>query len=701
MAGKPWILAGLLVVLPAAAGPPDSAQGPAVRVGNATMTLDWYTSTPRWKTQPNRNNAFHPVGHSRKRAGRRTFQLVTLENRYLRLEICPELGGPVVRAVHKPTGQDLFFFEGKAKDWIPFWESGVKANFPFHEHGIRTHDQPASHRIVRAEHGAVTVAMYMTFHRFDGPENRWQQGRFSNMTLSQHVTLAPGEAGFDVTYRIFNAAPWKQGRRFWNDAFFPKHHTKRGVVQGNDKPPGRSDAELIYPVAWISGHNADKLRRFDQADVRVADYKARHVSLFAWDTAGPFAGVWYPAARVNRLRIADPARAPGAKFYFQPERWTGKGHHGHMRNFIELWGGTDHVFEGVENWIDPGEAFELTHRFAMTTGIGRADFANRHAAIALETGGEQPQLQIELLAEQPELVVRLGDRVVARHPATRPGQAVTVDLPAGTDLPARIVLSAGRRVLLDASLPVQIDDGRAGHEAIAAASARTPQGEERAGSAMTWGRHYRNALGARGYPDPSVARGRLLYRDGQLAKAVETLAGACRQTDDPEGWYLLGRALLDLGRTDRARTALAAAVQGKQTCPAAHLPLAVLALGDENRDAARRHLDALLQARPKHWQGHRLRAWIAATDSTPDPQRAAGLVDEDPADPIALWIYTQALAAGGTDADGEPDPAPDRATEAGTALAGLLTEPGAKARLSRFRALTTGRMPAPYRMKKQ
>jgi hypothetical protein len=122
----------------AAAGPPVSAK-------EEPLTLPWHVSTPNYKSDPNAAKPFAPLKDSHKSAGDRVFRTIVLENQFTKVQVIPELGGVVARAIHKPSGDDFFYFEQKAKDWLPWWESGVKVSFPYFEHiSLRFESDPVS-----------------------------------------------------------------------------------------------------------------------------------------------------------------------------------------------------------------------------------------------------------------------------------------------------------------------------------------------------------------------------------------------------------------------------------------------------------------------------------------------------------------------------------------------------------------------------
>ena len=65
------------------------------------------------------------------------YEVVTLENKYLKIEILPEIGGRIYSALDKTTGYDFFYKQhvikpaliGVLGSWI---SGGVEFNWPFH-----------------------------------------------------------------------------------------------------------------------------------------------------------------------------------------------------------------------------------------------------------------------------------------------------------------------------------------------------------------------------------------------------------------------------------------------------------------------------------------------------------------------------------------------------------------------------------------
>jgi tetratricopeptide (TPR) repeat protein len=497
------------------------------------------------------------------------------------------------------------------------------------------------------------------------------------MMLSQLVTLRPGSSSFSVTYRIVNPVGYRQGRRLWMDAVFPRNHLPSGTVQGTSPPPRKSDSQFIFPVAWVSTHNGRDLRRWTQADSPVAAYD-NTVSIFAWNRRYGVAGVWYPSVKVNRLMISDVDAAPGAKLWFAGEQqkpaepwWNFK------YNFVEIWGGSDSVFEGVEHWIAPGESYQFTQHFALAGGIGKVDFANDRAAVNVELAGDTPRVEAVLFQDAGNVSATWNGKPLGQGNA-KVGEPMRFDLPADANA-GRLVLKADDQAVVDERFPLRIPADREGHDEIKAALKSSPASLEKAGDNAHFGEMFRAAIGK--YPAGSVGRGRLLYRDGYLQAAVRCLRKAV--SDDPsvgEGWHLMGVALLEQDKKKQAATALNKALVAKRPCVHARYYLAVIALGEKDFDSADEHLATLIEKRKNHWEAKLLRVYTLKKRGEVKKARdlAYEMYSEDPADPRLIWLGRLELGS--------------------LFREGCVREPGAKRRIEEFSKAMKGELRPPARL---
>jgi tetratricopeptide (TPR) repeat protein len=395
---------------------------------------------------------------------------------------------------------------------------------------------------------------------------------------------------------------------------------------------------------------------------------------------------------VNRLRLTDPKRAPGAKFYVErgtPRIPDGAKHLGFDTNynFIELWGGTDSVFEGVENWLGPGEVFSFTHTFALARGIGKASFADERLAVCVNFDSPKDGVGVVPWRAVKEIRAALDGQALTRSDGQGPGAAP--DRPASFALPAgaqrgTLVLTADGQEVLRRAFPLEIPDDTSGHERIRAglSASREMFADQRD---RNWGvSGAQEAVGR--YPADSTDRGRVLYRLGRTDEALACLKKAVEAGQkDGEAWHLLGAALLEKGNTNEAASAFARAVAAEKPYLPARFYLALLALGRNDPGAAQKELTALRQAIPQHWEARLLTAFLSGSVA-----EARALESEDPADPRAAWVLLQtAKKAGET----------ETAAAAQTALEALMKEPGAGDRVAEFEVLTQGRYAPPKRLK--
>lgn len=665
---------------------------PAVRVTYGSMTLRYLECLSIGQVDPAHPRAMQPL-YGTETASTRSFATVELTNEFLRIVIVPEMAGAVARVQVLATGDDLFFWENQAKNYLPYWESGLKVSFPFREHGTTLH-QPVGWRVVPREDGSVTFAAWSEFSRFDIAVNRWIYGRYSDMFLSQQITLAPGRNTFTATWRLVNPAPYRQGRRLWADATFPREHDAQGAVQAQRTPPRPTLTQWIFPATWVSSHGGATLRPYDQAQTRLADY-ATTMSIFGWDLRYGFAGLYYPRVNVNRLVVWDPAVSPGAKQWFDGERthFDDRYSLSFKYNLVELWVGSDAVFEGVEQWLGPGQVYAFTQQFLYVRDMGKVDYANAHLAINCELDGERPRIEVVTCSPARELVVRINEREIGPAQACDAVHPARWALPAPTG-PVTVTIDADGQRLLDQVFPLPLGDP-AQKPAARPALERSPQQLEKDGNSAHFGETFRAA--ASQYPPASLGRGRCLYRDGYLRAAERTLHAAAQVADAAgEAQMLLALALWEQhGAADaRVGTALEAALTSTPPyLPALHWR-AVRALAQGQRASAAADLERLIAHDDRHWEAQLLHAWVRGTASSTPPATAlahvARLEQADPADPRLAWVHLEVLTHHGA------SPAA-RAAQA-RVLDQLLAEPGAAERLEQFRQLTRGNYVPPRRL---
>ncbi len=642
------------------------------------------------------------------RMGELSFTSVVLENPYIRVRVVPDVGGAIESAQFKPTGDEFFMRERRYKQWWPWWESGIKLSFPFAEHGCVLLEQPASWRVHRHADGRVTVAMWMEFSRWNANNYpSWARrgaGGFaqtdkttgapaipwhghSSQLVTQMVTLSPNSAVLSVTYRLVNPTPYRQGRRLWNTAYLPRYHTHAGaVLDGGPVPQQPTDAEFIFPSFYKSTHRAADFGTI--ADFDLAGWaKGKAYSLFSWNMAMGFSGIFYPQVKVNRLRFHD-ADGPGTKFWYDDYKAydpSPANFRANVADGVEVWGGFDNLFEGVERWNGPGEADSFTNAWAIAHGIGKVQFANRRCAVAAEP--REGGLRLSVVPFAPAGVqVRWNGAAVGAALAGAPDQPVQFDL-AGKE--GRLTVLCDGQNAYDGAWPVPIKDNAGENEPVRQ-SVSGPYSREMAANGKGYGA---GGIGGRPilkYADGTTDQGRIEYRLGYLKQAQATLRAATdKDANDGEGWHLLGMCHLEAGQREDAVRCLDSAVKAKRACPAARYYRALVAIGAGQKARALEELGALMREVPKHWEARLLRTWLLLEESASREQAlslARDLVDEDPSDPRAARVLLEALYRTTWHGDREL-----LALQEWKAFHQLQQEPGAQQRIREFLAATQGR----------
>lgn len=161
---------------------------------------------------------------------------VILSNEYVAVVVAPNGGMYVPEATDLITGKEILH--------------GLKLNFPYFEHGIKT-NQTSGYRIIRNPDGSVTVAMNMRFCHHQGPKEIERYGRFAERSLSEFVTLRPGEALFEFRGRVDNPTPLRLSYRLWD----------RYLLPVND------DTRFIMPVSHGVEHSANWILPWPKREV--------------------------------------------------------------------------------------------------------------------------------------------------------------------------------------------------------------------------------------------------------------------------------------------------------------------------------------------------------------------------------------------------------------------------------------------------
>src|SRR5260221_1211920 len=241
--------------------------------------------------------------HDEKRP--RTYRLVFLENEYLHIEILPDLGGRIYRALDKTNGYDFVYYNrvikpalvGLAGPWI---SGGIEFNWPQH-HRPNTFG-PVEYRI--GPHSDDSKTVWVS-----------EIDRMYGTKMTAGFTLYPGKAYLEIHVQLYNRTPGPQTFLWWANPAVSVNDYTQSVF-----PPdvhavfdhGKPDVST-FPIATRTDYKMDY-----SAGVDISRYKNIPVptSYMAYHSDYNFVGGYDNAVQAGILHVANHHISPGKK------QWT-------------------------------------------------------------------------------------------------------------------------------------------------------------------------------------------------------------------------------------------------------------------------------------------------------------------------------------------------------------------------------------------
>ena len=500
------------------------------------------------------------------------YRLVLLENEYLHIEIMPELGGRIYRALDKTNGYDFVYYNrvikpalvGLAGPWI---SGGIEFNWP-------QHHRPSTF-------GPVEYAIR---DNADGGKTVWvsEIDRMYGTKMTAGFTLYPGKAYLEIHVQLYNRTPEPQTFLWWaNPAVSVNDHTQSIF------PPdvhavfdhGKRDVSR-FPIATGTYYKMDY-----SAGVDISRYKNIPVptSYMAYHSDYNFVGGYDNAVQAGILHVANHHISPGKK------QWTwGCGEFGKAwdRNltdedgpYIELMAGVYTDNQPDFAWLQPYEEKSFKQYFMPYKNIGVVKNASIEAAVNLDVDAAKraATLQVYTTSVFAHAVIELKgkDRVYVNETVTiSPTQifATSVSLDSedqAADLMTTVKDADGN--LLIAYQPKQPEIEKLPEAAKPLPMPADVQTNEALYLAGLHLEQYRHATfepdhyyleGLKRDPGDiriNVAYGTLLLRRGlfreseaHFRKAITTVTWHNTNPSDSEAYYQLGVALKMQGRLDEA-----------------------------------------------------------------------------------------------------------------------------------------------------
>jgi len=355
------------------------------------------------------------------------YKLLTLENRYLKVSVLPELGGRVYGLLFKSTGHQQFYQNAVVKPsnfgqrgwWLGV--GGIEWALPTEEHGY-LENIAWDYAVQTTADGSASVRVTTT-------------ERTSGLRPAITISLRPLEAALRLHLELANPGPTPASYQFWLNAMLA---------------PGGSNTvspntEFALPISLAVTHStADSSLPPAQSRFSWPNYDGRDLSryanwrdylgFFAVETTADWAAVYNHDRQEGVVRVFPHQTAPGLKLFafgprFDPKIYTDDG-----SQYLELWGGVQATFWD-SNRLAAGAKLAWDESWYPLLGTGAPRVATAAASLNL-TLLDGNRLRIAIAASRPNL----GGRLVLRNlttGSTQEGRAdVAPDKPLIAETPA-------------------------------------------------------------------------------------------------------------------------------------------------------------------------------------------------------------------------------------------------------------------------
>ncbi|WP_272035754.1 DUF5107 domain-containing protein [Paenibacillus sp. JJ-100] len=556
-----------------------------------------------------------------------TYRLIILENEYVRIEMMPELGGRIYRALDLTNQYDFVYYNrvikpslvGLAGPWIA---GGIEFNWPQH-HRPNTYG-PVDCTYSNNEDGSATV---------------WvgEIDRMYGTKMTAGFTLHPGKAYLEIKAQVFNRTNEPQTFLWWANPALAVNEDSQSVF-----PPdvtavldhGKRDVSG-FPMATGTYYKTDYSRGVD-----ISRYNNIPVptSYMAYKSEYNFVGGYDHRAQAGMLHVANHHISPGKKQWTWGNGDFGKAWERQLTDedgpYIELMTGVFTDNQPDFTWLQPYETKCFTQYFMPYKDVGMVKNASIDAAINLELDDLTGMINIRIYttSNYEDLSIDVKGAVATYFEDisdVSPARSYTVSFP-----------WEGQEPWHDIKLSVRTREGRVlveyqpeppSNQDIPDPAEPLPLPSQISSIEQLYlaGLHleqYRHATyepesyyleGMRREPADirlNIAYGTLLLRRGQYQEAephfnqaVQSLTWKNTNPYDSEAYYQLGLCLKLQGRLKEAYDALYKAVWSAQYQDVGYYTLAQIDTGRHMYAEALEHVESALIRNSRNYKARHLK----------------------------------------------------------------------------------------------
>jgi tetratricopeptide (TPR) repeat protein len=591
------------------------------------------------------------------------YDMVFLENEYIKINILPEIGGRLFGALDKTNDYDYIYRQhvikpgliGMLGAWI---SGGIEWNFPHHHRA--TAFMPVDYFIQENKDGSATlwIGELEIRHR---------------MKFLLGISVYPGKSYFEVTFRPYNGTPFTHSFLYFANTgvhssedyqvIFPPS-TEFGVYHGKNQ-------FVRWPISHEEYNSVDYT---EGVDISWWKNHPEWTSIFAWNYEDDFVGGYDHGKEAGLICFSNHHIAPGKKFW----TWS-TGPRGQLwdRALTESDGPELEIMIGGYSdnqpdysWLQPYESKYLKQYWYPIREIGGVKNANLEAAVNMEfTGKNKVKLGFNTTSSRKNarVVVDIkGVRIYEQQIDIDPSRPFLKEIPVPEDIAERDI-----RITLFASGGTELISYQPAEkkESPMPEVAKPPKSP---GEISTVEELYYTGLRLEQFYNPSfdpvpyyeealrrdpydyrvnTAVGLLYIRKGMFDKAerhlktaVDRITNNYTKPRDGEAYYYLGLCQKFMGNYEEAYNNLYQATWSYAYHSAANYQLAQLGLMKGNYDLAIGNLDRSISTNSSNTKALNLKSAILRKmdKSERAMEISSGTMSYDPLD---VWsMYENYLA---------------------------------------------------------
>ncbi len=341
-----------------------------------------------------------------------TYRAAILENEYIKLEVLPEIGGKIQRALDKTTGYDFVYHNkvikpamvGLAGPWV---SGGIEFNWP--QHHRPTTYMPLEAAIKKTEDGEQTVYV-------------GEVDPLYRMKGMAGITIEPGKSYFKAKVRLYNRTPFMQPIMWWANLAVEINDSYRVVFPQDVEYVNDHDrrAVLNWPIAKGVYHTA---RPFDFGDgTDIHDLSAVRVPSSYLVSKGQsdadFISGYDHSKNAGIVTVADHHISPGKKLWHWGNHPFGDKWCANLTDdgskYVELMTGVYTDNQPDFTWLYPYETRTFDQYWYPVRDIGEIKNATIDGAINVEKRDSKVYVGVYVTGDCKNATVTLynGDEVV-------------------------------------------------------------------------------------------------------------------------------------------------------------------------------------------------------------------------------------------------------------------------------------------------